>query len=74
MPLPETRTYADIGALAPEPPDFDITRAYYDGPAGTPCPVCSTPKPSHEPGCSEAPEGEPSYRYTPTRWNEEHPW
>lgn len=55
----------------PEPVDpssdaaFEATRAYYDGPAGTPCPACGGPKPDHEPGCWEAPEGEPAYRVTP---------
>lgn len=47
-------------------PGFLAARAYYDGPDGTPCPVCGIPKPGHAPGCSEAPEGEPSYRLTPT--------
>ena len=51
----------------------DRTRAYYDGPDddGAPCPICDLPKPFHVHGCSEAAEGEPSYRYYP----EEHdPW
>lgn len=40
-------------------------RAWHDGPDGTPCPVCEAPKPEHERGCYELPEGEPSYRMTP---------
>lgn len=58
-PLPDLTTYQDPEALTP--PDLDL------------CPYCDRTD-GHEPGCSEAAEGEPSYRYTPTRWNEEHPW
>lgn len=58
-PLPETRTYADIGAFAPDPP------------ADT-CPYCDRAE-GHEPDCSEAADFTPA-RYTPGRWNEEHPW
>lgn len=46
---------------------------YHAAPEGTPCPVCEDPKPEHTHWCWEfQPEPEPSYRYTPTKHNEEN--
>ncbi|UQN29462.1 hypothetical protein [Brachybacterium kimchii] len=58
-PIPDLITYQDPEVLTPPEPPADA------------CPYCDRIE-GHEPDCSEAADWTPS-RFTPGRWNEEHP-